>query len=90
MGKIEQIIKSNNIIVLDKHIDGVKGAYIKYRDLNIITLEPTLTSNERAEVLRHEIGHFLIKATYNINETDVEKIQLIESRVESIEKMLNI
>lgn len=90
MGEIEQIIKSNNIIVLDKHIDGVKGAYIKYGDLNIITLEPTLTSNERAEVLRHEIGHFLIKATYSINETDIEKIQLIESRVESIEKMLNI
>lgn len=82
MKALHKIIKDNNIIVLNRHIDNCKGCYIKYKDLNIITLEPTLTPKERKEVLTHEVKHFLLSATYSINETNADIIDMIESKVD--------
>lgn len=78
MKAIEDIIKENDIIVLEKSIDDCKGCYIKYKDLDIITIDPTLSEAEKVEVLKHELGHFMAKATYSINEKDENKIMIAE------------
>ena len=88
MKAIEEIIKENNIIVLEKHIDNCRGCYIKYKDLDIITIEPTLSEEDKIDVLKHELGHFLSKATYNINETDENKIMRAEKIAEAESKKL--
>ena len=88
MKTIEEIIKENNIIVLEKHIDNCRGCYIKYKDLDIITIEPTLSEEDKIDVLKHELGHFLSKATYNINETDENKIMRAEKIAEEESKKL--
>lgn len=82
MKALHEIIKDNHIIVISRHIDNCKGCYIKYKNLNIITLEPTLTPKERKEVLIHEVKHFLLSATYSINETNADIIDMIESKVD--------
>lgn len=84
MNNIEKIIKKNNIKVITASIDGVKGCYIKYKNLHIITLDPTLSEAERKEVLKHEVGHFLSKATYKLNEKNTLRIRKAEERADEI------
>lgn len=86
--QVMNFIKDNNITLVHKHIDNVKGCFIRYKDLNIIVLEPTLKRAERLKVLQHEIGHFLSNATYSINETDTRKIMDAERKAEQIAREL--
>lgn len=88
MNKLQEIIKQNNIHVIKAHIDNCKGCYIKYKDLNIIVVEPTLSHEEELAVLKHELGHFLASATYNINETNILKIEEVEKIAEEESKKL--
>lgn len=88
MNKLQEIIQKNNIHLVKAHIDNCKGCYIKYKDLNIIVIEPTLSHEEELAVLKHELGHFLAKATYSINETDILKIKEVERIADNTSKKI--
>lgn len=90
MNKLQEIIQKNNIHIVKAHIDNCKGCYIKYKDLNIIAIEPTLSHEEELAVLKHELGHFLASATYSINETDILKIKEVEKIADNTAKKLDI
>lgn len=81
-------IKQHKIYLVKKHIDGCKGCYIRYLDLDIIVVDPKLHGKEEEKVLKHEISHYLGKTTYKLNETNLRKIQDAEKETEKITKKI--
>lgn len=85
---IYKYLEDNHIILVNKSIDGTKGAFIRYKDLNIIVVEPSLTEDEKIKVIKHELGHYLASATYSINETDIQKIEKMEQLANKVSSTL--
>lgn len=85
---IYKYLEDNQIILVNKSIDGTKGAFIRYKDLKIIVVEPSLTETEKTEVIKHELGHYLASATYSINETDLQKIEKMEQLANEVANTL--
>ena len=85
---IYKYLEDNQIILVNKSIDGTKGAFIRYKDLKIIAVEPSLTENEKIKVIKHELGHYLASATYSVNETDIQKIKKMEQLANEVSNTL--
>lgn len=69
MTNYERECDLNYIKLIKKDID-CNGAFINYKSLNIIAINPNLTNNQYNCVMCEELGHFYMKATYNINCND--------------------
>lgn len=78
---IEDLIKRENINLIDTYLENGLGAYINYDKLNLILYNKKEINNkyELKQVLSEEIGHYYMDATYKFD-SDIQLISKQEYR----------
>ncbi len=78
---IEDLIKKENINLIDTYLEDTSGAYINYDKLNIILYDTSKldSSNMKKEIFAEELGHYYYDATYKFN-SDLQFISKQEYR----------
>ena len=66
---IEDLIKRENINLIDTYLEDALGCYVNYEKLNLILYDCSKlkTTNEKKQVLSEELGHYYGDYTYKFN-----------------------
>ena len=60
-----EMIKGMNVILVPYPLQGIRGFYKYFQRNNIIYIDETLSDNDKAFVLAHEIGHMILHKKSN-------------------------
>ena len=66
---IEDLIKRENINLIDTYLEDTAGAYANYEKINLIIYDSSKIENsiEKKQILAEELGHYYMDATYKFN-----------------------
>ncbi len=66
---IEDLIKRENINLIDTYLENAQGCYVNYEKINLILYDSSKldNTNSKKQVLAEELGHYYGNYTYKFN-----------------------